>query len=94
MSETAEIWAQHKEIVKKTVALKRQKEKIANSRNLVEEKNRELEATLEKLKSTQTKLIAAEKMASLGTAHGRNRTRNQQSYQFCQRKYKSNQTRL
>ena len=63
---TAEIWAQHKEIVKKSVALKRQKKKIAMQRNVVEEKNQELQSTLAQLKSAQSQLIAAEKMASLG----------------------------
>ena len=63
---TAEIWAQHKEIVKKSVALKRQKKKIAMQRNIVEEKNQELQSTLAQLKSAQAQLIAAEKMASLG----------------------------
>ena len=63
---TAEIWAQHKEIVKKSVALKRQKKKIAMQRNIVEEKNQELQSTLAQLKSAQAQLISAEKMASLG----------------------------
>lgn len=63
---TAEIWEQHKEIVKKTVALKRQKEEIAAQHDLVEEKNEALENTLRKLKETQSKLVDSEKMASLG----------------------------
>lgn len=63
---TNEIWDQHKEIVKKTVALKRQKEEIASQHSLLEEKNGELEETLQKLKKAQTQLIESEKMASLG----------------------------
>ena len=63
---TNEIWEQHKEIVKKTVALKRQKEEIAAQHDLVEEKNRALEETLAQLKAMQSQLIDTEKMASLG----------------------------
>jgi signal transduction histidine kinase len=63
---TAEIWEQNKEIVKKTVALKRQKEEIAEKGALLEEKNKALEATVEQLQSTQLKLVESEKMASLG----------------------------
>ncbi|GAB4406789.1 MAG: hypothetical protein OHK0039_08760 [Bacteroidia bacterium] len=63
---TAEIWEQHKEIVKKTVALKRQKEEVAAQHRLVEQKNEELEEALRKLKAAQSQLVNAEKMASLG----------------------------
>ncbi|MCB0846701.1 MAG: hypothetical protein KDE26_25810, partial [Bacteroidetes bacterium] len=63
---TAEIWEQHKEIVKKTVALKRQKEEIATQHDLLEEKNEALEATLKQLKDAQSQLVESEKMASLG----------------------------
>ncbi|MDX2245177.1 MAG: ATP-binding protein [Bacteroidia bacterium] len=63
---TSEIWDQHKEIVKKTVALKRQKEEIAAQHALLEEKNETLENTLAKLKETQSQLVDSEKMASLG----------------------------
>ncbi|MEZ4774112.1 MAG: ATP-binding protein [Bacteroidia bacterium] len=63
---TAEIWEQHKEIVKKTVALKRRKEEIAAQHDLLEEKNEALENTLTQLKETQSQLVESEKMASLG----------------------------
>jgi signal transduction histidine kinase len=63
---TQEIWEQHKEIVKKTVALKRQKEELAEQHRLVEEKNQALEQTLAQLKNAQSKLVESEKMASLG----------------------------
>ncbi|MEL6632639.1 MAG: ATP-binding protein [Bacteroidota bacterium] len=63
---TNEIWEQHKEIVKKTVALKRQKEEIATQHNLLEDKNKELEDALGKLQAAQTQLVESEKMASLG----------------------------
>lgn len=63
---TSEIWAQHKEIIKKSATLKRQKEAIAEQHELLGEKNTELEKTLAKLKSAQSKLVESEKMASLG----------------------------
>ncbi|MEO0468630.1 MAG: triple tyrosine motif-containing protein, partial [Bacteroidota bacterium] len=63
---TAEIWEQHKEIVKKTVALKRQKEKVLSQHAQLEEKNETLQNTLQKLKSAQSQLVESEKMASLG----------------------------
>lgn len=63
---TSEIWAQHKEIIKKSATLKRQKEAIAEQHELLGEKNNELEKTLTKLKSAQSKLVESEKMASLG----------------------------
>jgi signal transduction histidine kinase len=63
---TAEIWDQHKEIVKKTVALKHQKEEVATQRNLLEEKNTALADVIERLKATQSQLVESEKMASLG----------------------------
>jgi len=63
---TTEIWAQHKEIVKKTVALKRQKEEVASQRNLLETRNHELGEALDRLKAAQSKLVESEKMASLG----------------------------
>lgn len=63
---TNEIWEQHKEIVKKTVALKQQKEEVAHQRNLLEEKNTELARAIERLKATQSQLVESEKMASLG----------------------------
>ncbi|MEZ4828827.1 MAG: ATP-binding protein [Bacteroidia bacterium] len=63
---TSEIWEQHKEIVKKTVALKRRKEEIATQHDLLEEKNAALENTLRQLQETQSQLVESEKMASLG----------------------------
>ena len=63
---TSEIWAQHKEIIRKTAELKRQKEAIASQHDLLEEKNQALESTLSQLKSAQSKLVESEKMASLG----------------------------
>lgn len=63
---TSEIWAQHKEIIKKSATLKRQKEAIAEQHELLGDKNSELEKTLAKLKSAQSKLVESEKMASLG----------------------------
>ena len=63
---TTEIWEQHKEIVKKTVALKRQKEEVAHQRNLLEEKNTALNDAIDRLKATQSQLVESEKMASLG----------------------------
>ncbi len=63
---TSEIWAQHKEIIRKTAELKRQKEAIAEQHELLGDKNQELESALSKLKSAQSKLVESEKMASLG----------------------------
>ncbi|MDX2283750.1 MAG: ATP-binding protein [Bacteroidia bacterium] len=63
---TNEIWEQHKEIVKKTVALKRQKEEIAAQHGLLEQKNAELQEAMAHLKAAQSQLIESEKMASLG----------------------------
>ncbi|MDP5172759.1 MAG: ATP-binding protein [Bacteroidia bacterium] len=63
---TSEIWAQHKEIIRKTAELKRQKEAIADQHELLGDKNKELETTLSKLKKAQSKLVESEKMASLG----------------------------
>lgn len=63
---TSEIWAQHKEIIRKSAELKRQKEAIGEQHQLLGEKNKELENTLSKLKSAQSKLVESEKMASLG----------------------------
>lgn len=63
---TSEIWAQHKEIIKKSATLKRQKEELAQQHSLVEEKNQALEQTLHQLKDAQSKLVDSEKMASLG----------------------------
>ncbi len=63
---TAEIWEQNKEIVKKTVALKRQKEEITEKGELLEEKNKNLETAINQLQSAQLKLVESEKMASLG----------------------------
>ncbi len=63
---TSELWAQHKEIIKKSAELKRQKEAISQQHELLGEKNQELESTLAQLKSAQSKLVESEKMASLG----------------------------
>ncbi|MEO0894887.1 MAG: ATP-binding protein [Bacteroidota bacterium] len=63
---TNEIWEQHKEIVKKTVALKRKNEEIASQHTLLEDKNSELEEAMKKLQAAQTQLVESEKMASLG----------------------------
>ncbi|MCI4666573.1 MAG: ATP-binding protein [Bacteroidia bacterium] len=63
---TNEIWEQHKEIVKKTVALKRKNEEIATQHDLLEDKNTELEDAMKKLQAAQTQLVESEKMASLG----------------------------
>lgn len=63
---TNEIWEQHKEIVKKTVALKRKNEEIATQHDLLEDKNSELEEAMKKLQAAQTQLVESEKMASLG----------------------------
>ncbi|WNJ20837.1 ATP-binding protein [Pontibacter sp. G13] len=63
---TQELWEQHKEIVKKTVKLKRQKEEISKQHDLVEEKNQKLESIVDQLKNTQSQLVNSEKMASLG----------------------------
>ncbi|MDX1907215.1 MAG: ATP-binding protein [Bacteroidia bacterium] len=63
---TTEIWEQHKEIVKKTVALKRQKEEIATQHDLLEQKNDELTQAMHQLQMAQSHLITTEKMASLG----------------------------
>ncbi|MEL6676703.1 MAG: ATP-binding protein [Bacteroidota bacterium] len=63
---TSELWAQHKEIIKKSAALKRQKEEIAKQHDELGEKNEALEKALTKLKAAQTQLVEAEKMASLG----------------------------
>jgi len=63
---TNEIWEQHKEIVKKTVALKRKNEEIATQHDLLEDRNTRLEEAMKKLQAAQTQLVEAEKMASLG----------------------------
>jgi len=63
---TTEIWEQHKEIVKTSVALKRQKEAVAEQASLLEEKNKALNDALDKLKAAQAQLVESEKMASLG----------------------------
>lgn len=63
---TSEIWAQHKEIIRKSAELKRQKEAIGEQHKLLGQKNQELEQTLSQLKSAQSKLVESEKMASLG----------------------------
>ncbi|MEL6649388.1 MAG: ATP-binding protein [Bacteroidota bacterium] len=63
---TSEIWEQHKVIVKKTVALKRQKEEVANQNSLLEEKHQALETAMNQLKAAQSQLVESERMASLG----------------------------
>lgn len=63
---TTEIWEQHKEIVKTSAALKRQKEAVAKQAALLEEKNKALNDALDQLKATQSQLVESEKMASLG----------------------------
>ncbi|MFK7920460.1 MAG: ATP-binding protein, partial [Bacteroidia bacterium] len=63
---TSEIWEQHKVIVKKTVALKRQKEEVAQQNTLLEEKHEALGTAMDHLKSAQSQLVESERMASLG----------------------------
>ncbi|MGD1847599.1 MAG: ATP-binding protein, partial [Salibacteraceae bacterium] len=63
---TREVVAQKDKIEKTNARLEQISQEIAQQRDQVAEKNEELNATLDKLTKTQTKLVASEKMASLG----------------------------
>lgn len=63
---TREVVAQKEKIEHSNTRLEQISLEIATQRDQVAEKNEELNATLDKLTKTQTKLVASEKMASLG----------------------------